>query len=94
VGDCLASNPYVIFRIGPEGGFWFDSGGYPLYLTRATLKGKHWLRLRVGFFTDRIETDTQAKKIMSTLNLTGSWVTKVDKKELDEFGGYRVKPKG
>jgi hypothetical protein len=58
------------------------------------IKGKALAKAPCWFFTDRIEADIQAKKIMSTLNLTGSWVTKVDKKELDEFGGYRVKPKG
>jgi hypothetical protein len=62
--------------------------GYPVYITHATVKGKDWVRLRVGFFKHRTEADTQAKEIMSMLHLTGSWATKVEKKELEEFGGY------
>lgn len=62
--------------------------GYPAYITRAKVKGKDWMRLRVGFFKNKIEADTQSKKIMTVLNLADSWVTKVEKKELEKFGGY------
>jgi len=61
--------------------------GYPIYITRATVKGKDWMRLRVGFFKNKIEADTEGKKIMSILNLDNSWVAKIGK-ELEEFGGY------
>jgi len=61
--------------------------GYPVYITRATVKGKDWMRLRVGFFKNKTEADTEGKKIMSLLNLGNSWVTKIAK-ELEEFGGY------
>lgn len=62
--------------------------GYPVYITRAKVKGKDWMRLRVGFFKNKTKADTESKKIMTMLNLTDSWVTKVEKKELEEFGGY------
>jgi len=62
--------------------------GYPVYITRAKVKGKDWMRLRVGFFKNKAEADTESKKIMTVLNLTDSWVTKIEKKELEEFGGY------
>jgi hypothetical protein len=62
--------------------------GYPVYITRAKVKGKDWMRLRVGFFKNKTKARTESKKIMTMLNLTDSWVTKVEKKELEEFGGY------
>jgi hypothetical protein len=61
--------------------------GYPVYITRATVKGKDWMRLRVGFFKNKTEVDTEGKKIMSLLNLGNLWVTKIGK-ELEEFGSY------
>jgi hypothetical protein len=61
--------------------------GYPVYITRATVKGKDWMRLRVGFFKNKTEADTEGKKIMSLLNLGNSWVTKIGK-ELEDFGCY------
>jgi hypothetical protein len=61
--------------------------GYPVYITRATVKGKDWMRLRVGFFKNKTEANAEGKKIMSLLNLGNSWVTKIGK-ELEEFGGY------
>ena len=62
--------------------------GYPVYITSAKLKGKNWMRLRVGFFKNKIEGDTYRKEMMTLLNLNNSWVTKVGRRELDEFGGY------
>ncbi len=62
--------------------------GYLVYITRAKVKGRDWTRLRVGFFKDRTDADRQGERIMAMLNLTDSWVTKVEKEELEEFGGY------
>jgi len=62
--------------------------GYLVYITRVKVKGRDWIRLRVGFFKDRTDADRQGERIMAMLNLTDSWVTKVDKEELEEFGGY------
>jgi hypothetical protein len=64
--------------------------GYPVYITRVNLKGKDWMRLRVGFFGNRTDANEEGKKIMTVLNLTDSWITKVGKQELEEFGGYGV----
>lgn len=64
------------------------NNGYPAYITRAKVKGKDWIRLRVGFFKSRTEADTEGKKIMAMLKIADSWVTKTGKKELEEFGGY------
>jgi len=62
--------------------------GYPVYITRVTVKAKDWMRLRVGFFKNRSDADKEGKKIRSMLNLHDSWITKVGKQELEEFGGY------
>ncbi len=62
--------------------------GYPVYIARARVKGKDWLRLRVGFFKSRTEANIEGKKIMAMVNLTDSWVAKVEEKEFKEFGGY------
>jgi hypothetical protein len=62
--------------------------GYPIYITRVKVKEKDWMRLRVGFFKDRTDAEKERKKIMSMLNLHASWITKVAKQELEEFGGY------
>jgi len=61
--------------------------GYPVYITRATVKGKDWMRLRVGFFENKTDANIEGKKIMALLKLGNSWVTKIGK-ELEEFGGY------
>jgi hypothetical protein len=62
--------------------------GYPVYIARARVKGKDWLRLRVGFFRSKNEANIEAKKIMTMVKLTNSWVAKIDEKEFKEFGGY------
>jgi hypothetical protein len=62
--------------------------GYPAYITRAKVKGKDWMRLRVGFFKNKARADTEGKKIMTMLNIDDSWATRVGQKELEEFGRY------
>jgi len=62
--------------------------GFPVYITRATLKNKEWLRLRVGFFVTKTEADVEGKKIMHMLNLADSWTTRIQEEELSEFGGF------
>lgn len=62
--------------------------GYLVYITSASVKGKPYQRLRVGFFKDREEAEATGKKIMSLLNVTEFWPTKVTKSEHEEFAGY------
>lgn len=62
--------------------------GYMVYITSAMVKGRHWMRLRVGFFKTKLEADLERKKINAILNIPNSWVTKVGKEELEEFGCY------
>ena len=62
--------------------------GYTVYLVRAKVKGKDWMRLRVGFFENKSKANTEAEKIKAILNLGDTWVAKIGKKELEEFGSY------
>ena len=62
--------------------------GYPAYLTKVKVKGKEWMRLRVGFFNNKTEADAEGQKIMAILNFTDSWTTKIGEKEFEKFGGY------
>lgn len=62
--------------------------GYPVYITRAKVEGKNYMRLRVGFFEKKAEADAEGKKIMAMLKLPDSWTNRVGKKEFQRFGGY------
>jgi hypothetical protein len=62
--------------------------GYPVYITLIEVKGKDWMRIRVGFFKDREEAEKEGEKIIETLNLSDIWTTKVGDIERGTFGGY------
>ena len=63
--------------------------GYHVYITKATVKGKEWTRLRIGFYRDRPEATKIREKIVSFMDSTrDSWVTQIPMSELEEFGGY------
>jgi hypothetical protein len=62
--------------------------GYPVYITRVKVKGKDWMRLRVGFFKNRAEAEREGKTMMAALNFSDSWITKIGNEEFEKFGGY------
>jgi sporulation related protein len=62
--------------------------GHRVYLTTVTVKGKDWLRLRAGFFTDKSKANKAGKEIMSLLGINGAWVARIGEQEKAEFGGY------
>ena len=62
--------------------------GYAAYITRVKVKGKDWMRLRVGFFNNKADAEKEGKKIINIVNLRDAWITKAGKQELEEFGGY------
>jgi len=64
--------------------------GYPVYIVRANVNGKDYLRLRVGFFKNRRETDEVGKKIKELLNFQDSWSTKVEKEEYEGVAGFQA----
>jgi len=61
--------------------------GYPVYITSAMVKGREWIRLRVGFFQTRLDASLERMKINDLLRIHNSWVTELDQDELEEFGG-------
>jgi hypothetical protein len=63
------------------------SEGYPVYITSATVKGREWMRLRVGFFRTKIEASLERMKINDLLRIRNSWIAEVGQEELEEFGG-------
>lgn len=62
--------------------------GYSVYMVRANVKGKDYMRLRVGFFKNRSEADETGKKIKELLSFQDSWSTKADKEEYEEVAGF------
>lgn len=62
--------------------------GYFVYITRATIKGKEWMRLRVGFFKSRNVTDIKGERIKGILRISDIWTTKTGNEEFQEFAGY------
>ena len=64
--------------------------GYYVYISKATVRGKEWLRLRVGFFNSRNITDIKGKRIKSILNIPDIWAAKIDRDEFREYAGYQI----
>ncbi|MBN2062464.1 MAG: hypothetical protein JW882_18825 [Deltaproteobacteria bacterium] len=62
--------------------------GYPVYISRAKIKGEEWMRLRVGFFNKKVEAEKEGNNIMDQLGLPDIWTTKIETGELDEFAKY------
>ena len=62
--------------------------GHAAYLSRTTIKGKMWTRLRVGFFTSKAEADAQRERIKDLLHLGDPWSVKLGPMEFAEFAGY------
>jgi hypothetical protein len=62
--------------------------GYPIYITQGQVKGKEWMRLRVGFFETKRDADALGKKIQDLLDLGDPWITKAGQDEFREFGGF------
>jgi hypothetical protein len=60
--------------------------GYHVYISRAVVKEKQWLRLRVGFYRSKSEALTAKEKIGEILGSNDSWIARAGKTELAEFG--------
>ena len=61
---------------------------YRVYITKVEVKGKEWLRLRAGFFSERQGAARVAKELISMLNAGDAWVVKITKSEQEEFGRF------
>lgn len=61
---------------------------YPVYITTVDVKGKTWMRLRVGFFKNKAEADLEGDKIRAVLGLSDLWISKIGDREFEGFAGY------
>jgi hypothetical protein len=61
---------------------------FPVYITRAKVKGTDYMRVRVGFFEGETEADAEGKRLMEVLKLPDFWAMKAKEEEVREFGGY------
>jgi len=59
--------------------------GYPVYISRATVKGQKWMRLRVGFFQDRTGAVKAGKELQNFLDLRDSWPVRIGPEETAEY---------
>lgn len=59
--------------------------GYPVYISRATVKGQKWMRLRVGFFEDRPAAVKAGKELQELLHLEDSWPVRIGPEETAEY---------
>jgi cell division septation protein DedD len=62
--------------------------GYRVYISEARVKGRDWMRLRVGFFATHEEATEEGQKIMSLLGEDETWVTRIAQSELENYGRY------
>ena len=62
--------------------------GYRVYISEARVKGRDWMRLRVGFFATYQEATEEGGKIMSMLGEDETWVTRIAQSELENYGRY------
>lgn len=90
--DKLGRKPWVVNvmsvrnsrQIGPMA-IALMKNGHRVYLSMAKVRGKEWVRVRVGFFRDASEASAAQRKIMPMVN--DAWLAKIGDKELEEFGG-------
>lgn len=65
--------------------------GYPAYISRATIEGQKWMRLRVGFFQDRDAAVKAGKELQAVLGQEDSWPVRIGPEEKAEYA-YYLKP--
>jgi cell division protein FtsN len=61
--------------------------GFPVYITRANIRGTDYMRVRVGFFAEKTEADAVGKRLMEVMKLPDFWTIKTEE-EMQKFGGY------
>lgn len=55
---------------------------YNAYMTEFDLKGRHWYRVRIGFYASNQEAKTAGKKLSGSYSINGIWTVKPMKKEI------------
>jgi tetratricopeptide (TPR) repeat protein len=63
--------------------------GYQVYIPEARVKGRDWMRLRVGFFASRADAERAASEVMRVVRTAEQpWIAQVTPDELARFAGY------
>ncbi|MBW2064646.1 MAG: SPOR domain-containing protein [Deltaproteobacteria bacterium] len=62
--------------------------GYTVYITKVKVRGKDFLRLRVGFFDTREEAEKEGKDIVFVTAIKGFWVAKIGQMEHERYTKY------
>lgn len=63
--------------------------GYQVYIPEARVKGRDWMRLRVGFFASRADAERAANEVMRVVRTAEQpWIAQVTPDELARFAGY------
>ncbi len=62
--------------------------GYRVYVSRAQMDGKEWLRVRAGFFPDRETAESEAARIATLIEDDRAWVANLEGAALKEYAGY------
>jgi cell division septation protein DedD len=64
--------------------------GYPVYISRAMVKGQKWMRLRVGFYDDRHAAVKAGKELQEVLGQEDSWPVRIGPEETAEFADLLI----
>lgn len=59
--------------------------GFPAYLTEATVKGKRWYRVRLGFYSTKKEAVEVGKKIASKFKIKHYWPVQPTDEEIEKI---------
>ncbi|MFH1481392.1 MAG: LysM domain-containing protein, partial [Pseudomonadota bacterium] len=60
---------------------------YCAYITRARVKGKDWMRLRVGFFKAKADAMLEKETIDKVLDVKDSWIDRAGLEEMERHSG-------
>ncbi len=64
--------------------------GYSVYISRATVKGQKWMRLRVGFFEDRQAAVQAGRELQEVLGQEDSWPVRIGPEEQAEYADILI----
>jgi len=64
--------------------------GYPIYISRTTVKGVKWMRLRVGFFKSKTAAMEVGKELQDLLKLEDIWPVRIGPEEKAEYADFLV----
>jgi cell division septation protein DedD len=65
--------------------------GYPVYISRAVVKGQKWMRLRVGFYESRDAAVKAGGRLQEILDQEDSWPVRIGPEETAEFADLLMK---